>query len=270
MEINRNNIFEIINTLNLKPDKDYGQNFLIDPNISERIVSLLDINEGDNALEIGPGIGSLSHYLAMNKNANIELVDIDQRMVHFLQSVYKENNVKIALNDIRKQSVSEYTKVLGNLPYNITTETIVYLLENARKCSRMVLMCQSEAFNRFNDLSGKEYGPASILVHLLGSIKRCFNVKPGSFYPAPKCTSTVFTIDIVPLYSWSYCLDVYGFSKKLFLNRRKTIHNNLSSLIGDKEKSLSILDSVGIKPTARPEEMLPQKFVDIYNATYNV
>ena len=264
MEINRSNVFEIIEKSGLKPDKDYGQNYLLDVSICEKIVNQLDIKDEDKVLEIGPGLGSLTHFVALS-NSEITLVDIDSRMIDFLKIIYSKNNIKFLVQDIRKHDVSEYTKIIGNLPYNITTETIVYLLENARNAKKMVLMCQAEAFNRFNDLSGKEYGPASILVHLLGNCKRVITVKPGSFYPAPKCSSVVFSLEISENVDRNKCLGVYNIAKKLFLNRRKTIYNNLSSYLGDKEKAESMLKQLGIPLNKRPEELSPDTFVKIYD-----
>lgn len=264
MEINRNNVIEIIEKLGLKPDKDYGQNYLLEPSICENIINLLDVQPDENVLEIGPGIGSLSHFLVQHQSSSIDLVDIDERMIHFLKNVYNKPNINLILNDIRKHDVSKYEKIVGNLPYNITTETIIYLLENSKKARKMVLMCQAEAFPRFYDLTGKEYGPASILLHLIGTSKRNFVVKPGSFYPAPKCSSVVFTIDLNKNVNLEFAIKVYEFSKKLFLNRRKTIYNNLSSVLNNKDLSLKILNYLDISPNKRPEELSPHIFVDIY------
>ena len=263
MEINRSNVMEIIEKSGLKPDKDYGQNFLLEPDVSKRIVDLLEI-DNDSVLEIGPGIGSRTHFIAEHKNAHITLVDIDKRMIDFLKILYTKDNFDLVLNDIRKVDVSSYTKIIGNLPYNITTETIVYLLENCEKAERMGLMCQSEAFPRFSDLSGKEYGPVSILVHLLGDSKRNFSVKPGCFYPVPKCSSLVFTINIDKNADRELALKVYRFAKQLFLNRRKTIYNNLSSYLGSKEKAQTLLDKANIPANKRPEEISPMDYVNLY------
>ena len=266
MEINRNNVFEIIDKSGLRPDKDYGQNYLLDVSLCQKIVGLLELNDFDKALEIGPGLGSLTHFFAQNK-CETTLVDIDERMVNFLKIIYSQDNIKIVLQDIRKHDVSGYTKIIGNLPYNITTETIVYLLENAKNASKMVLMCQAEAFNRFNDLSGKEYGPASILVHLLGTCKKEMTVKPGSFYPAPKCSSIVFSLLMNKDVNRDSCLGVYRLAKKLFLNRRKTIYNNLSSYLNDKIKAEKILNELKVPLNKRPEELSPEIFVNLYEIT---
>jgi len=264
MEINRNNINEIINKANLKPDKDYGQNFLVETSICERIVAALEVENNERVLEIGPGLGSLTHYLAKEKG-EVTAVDIDQRMIDFLTIVYKdENNVKIVQNDIRKQDVSEYEKIIGNLPYNITTETIQYLLLNASKCKRMVFMIQNEAFNRFSDLKGKDYGPYSVLIHLLGTIKRLFTVRAGSFYPVPKCDSVVFSIDITNREDYEVIKNTFLLTKTLFLNRRKTIANNMLNVINDKDIINKVLNDLNIKSTTRPEEISPEQFKNLY------
>ena len=267
MEINRNNVFEIIEKSGLKPDKDYGQNYLLDVSICEKIVSQLDIKDNDSVLEIGPGLGSLTHFISQH-NCEITLVDIDSRMIDFLKIIYKKENIKLIAEDIRKHDLKEYTKIIGNLPYNITTETITYLLENAIEMKKTVLMCQAEAFNRFNDLSGKEYGPVSILVHLLGNAKRIMTVKPGSFYPMPKCSSVVFSIEISENVDRNKMLYVYDLAKRLFANRRKTISNNLSNYLGDKYKAEKILYELNIPLNKRPEELSPETFVKIYDCVH--
>ena len=264
MEINRKNVMEIIEKSGLKPDKDYGQNFLLEPDVCKKIVDLLEISSEDTVLEIGPGIGSLTHFLSVSDAKEITLVDIDKRMIDFLKILYRKDNTELVLNDIRKVDVSNYTKIIGNLPYNITTETIVYLLENAKNVKRMVLMCQQEAFPRFSDVSGKEYGPASILVHLLGECRKLFIVKPGSFYPIPKCNSVVFAIDVKENVDYQEALNIYHLSKKLFLNRRKTIYNNLSNCIPNKEMCASILNELGIPQSKRPEELSPDTYRKLY------
>lgn len=262
MEINRSNIFEIVNTLNLKPDKDYGQNFLIEPQVSQKIVDALNIKENDNIIEIGPGLGSLTNFLSLT-NAKTTVVDIDRRMVDFLNNVYKNANIRIVENDIRKEDVFEYNKVIGNLPYNITTEAIQYFLLNAVKAEKMVFMIQSETFNHFYDVSGKEYGPTSVLIHLLGNIKKLFAVKAGSFYPAPKCGSTVFEINIDARVDRFAAINAFKVAKQLFANRRKTIQNNLSNYLNDKELANKVCTDLNINPLSRPEQLQPEIYLAI-------
>ena len=261
MEINRSNINEIVFKSNARPDKDYGQNFLVEPDICERIVNALDIQPEDSVLEIGPGLGSLTHFLSL-QTQKLTVVDIDERMTSFLKLVYPDVNV--VLSDIRKHDVVSYDKIIANLPYNITTETIVYLLSLATHFKKMVLMIQTDAYTHFSDVSGKEYGPASVLLHLLGENKKLFQVKPGSFYPAPKCSSTVFEIIASPKCALEEAKQVYVFAKSMFLNRRKTIYNNLSNFVKDRELANSILEESGIQTTSRPEDISPLNYLKLY------
>ena len=264
MEINRSNISEIINKALLKPDKDYGQNFLIESLVSERIVEALNINESDSVLEVGPGLGSLTHFISQ-KPAKCDAVDIDPRMVNFLKVIYQEfSNIQIIEKDIRKLDVSAYDKVIGNLPYNITTETIQYFLTNANNAKRMVFMIQSETLSHFIDVSGKEYGPVSVLLHLLGKIEKLFTVKAGSFYPVPKCSSVVFAIDIDLTKNRKEAIGAFVLVKKLFLNRRKTIQNNLLNTLRDKDLVSSLLNDLKIDPLSRPEDLSPQIYLEMY------
>ena len=262
MEINRSNITEIVNKADLRPDKDYGQNFLIEPQICERIVSSLDIQEKDSVIEVGPGLGSLTHFLSLYNN-DITVVDIDKRMIDFLIIVYQNSNIKIVENDIRKVDVSSYSKVIGNLPYNITTEAIQYFLLKASNAKRMVFMIQSETFNHFFDVSGKEYGPTSVLIHLLGKIEKLFTVKPGSFYPVPKCNSTVFVIDINENVDRLKAIDAFKVAKQLFINRRKTIQNNLLTYLKNKDLAYEVCDKLHINPLSRPEQLPPEIYLAI-------
>ena len=263
MEINRSNIFEIVNKANLKPDKDYGQNFLVEPEISKKIIDCLKINQDDKVIEVGPGLGSLTHYLSDYQNP-ISIVDIDYRMINFLKVVYQDfKNIEVIENDIRKTDVSKYTKIVGNLPYNITTETIQYFLMNAINAKTMVFMIQSETFNHFSDVAGKEYGPTSVLIHLLGKIEKLFTVKAGSFYPVPKCNSLVFSINIDTRLERNAAIKAFKISKQLFANRRKTIQNNLMNYLKDKEKASKLCNDLGINPQSRPEQLSPEIYLAI-------
>lgn len=262
MLITRNNIQDIVNATNTKPDKDYGQNFLIVPEICEDIVNSLCLNQDDKTLEIGPGLGSLTHF--MYEKCNLTVCDIDSRMIMFLKGFY--TNLEYIENDIRKTDVSKYNKIIGNLPYNITTELVIYLLINAQSCEKMILMCQQEAFNRFFDLSGGEYGPASILIHLLGTPKKLFTVKPGNFYPAPKCNSLVFSFEFSPEANKEEAVSIYKFAKALFTNRRKTIYNNLKNYLQNGERANNILEKLNISNMLRPEEISPSTYIKLYNA----
>ena len=157
-----------------------------------------------------------------------------------------------------------FDKIIGNLPYNITTELVTYLLLNSWNTKTMVLMCQLEAYNRFADLSGENYGPVSVLLHLLGSIEKLLVVKAGSFYPAPKCNSVVFRINLNRDADLETATKVYKFAKSLFLNRRKTIYNNLKNYLSSADKANEILNKLGIPQNLRPENISPEIYLKMY------
>lgn len=259
MEINKSNIYNILNSNNIKPTKDFGQNFLVEPTVSEKIVSLLGDCDNDFVLEIGPGLGSLTHFIK-KKVDNLDVIEIDSTFVAYLSYQYPDLN--IIYNDALKTNIAKYNKIISNLPYNITSELIIYLLTNGLNCKKYVLMCQTEALDHFVSLEGENYGPSSILIHLLGDIRKEFVVKPGSFVPAPKCTSSVFTISVTNL-DREEAVFTYKFAKHMFLNRRKTIYNNLSNYLGNKELAKDILVRVNVNPNERPEKISPLKYKEL-------
>ena len=262
MEINRLNIFEILKNTDIRPDKDYGQNFLLEPDIAKSIVTLADIKEEDSTLEIGPGLGSLTHFIDM-KNCHFSVCDIDYRMIDFLKIFYKDRITYIN-NDIRKVDVSGYDKIIGNLPYNITTELVEFLLLNATKAKKMVLMIQLEAFNRFYELSGEDYGAISVLTRLMCDVEKHFVVKPGSFHPVPKCKSVVFTLTRKDGVDYDSVIGTYKLAKSLFLNRRKTIYNNLKNYLSSGDKATELLSKLNLDSQLRPENIKPEIYFQMY------
>ena len=270
MEINRSNIFNLLKNCDIHPSKDFGQNFLVDPKICQKIVESLNVQNGERILEIGPGLGSLTHFLIETGNKNISVVDVDPNMIAFLNVFYRETGINIIENDIRKEDISSYDKNIGNLTYNITTELVTHLLLNANNVIKMVLMTQLEAYNRFYDIKGKEYGPASVLLHLLGNTKKLFNVGKGSFVPSPTVNSIVFEINIDQDTDREEAISIYKLAKSLFLNRRKTLYNNLSRHLNNKDLAAKLIEEMGLLNTVRPEEISPESFKKLYFLIKNV
>ena len=127
----------------------------------------------------------------------------------------------------------------------------------------MVFMIQSETLNHFVDVTGKEYGPTSVLIHLLGNIEKLFTVKAGSFYPAPKCSSVVFAINIDSSKDRDKAIKAFKLSKQLFLNRRKTILNNLVNYLKNKDLAYKVCEDLKINPLSRPEQLSPEIYLAI-------
>ena len=258
--VDRSSVKYLMEIANINPTKDKGQNFLVDVEISKKIVNLLKNKADSRLIEVGPGLGSLTYHLE-NKVNNLTVIDIDERIVNYLSNEVKEST-NIIFGDALKYDFSSYEYVISNIPYNITKDLIVHLLISAKNAKEFVFMCQKENYAHFNDVSGSEYGPASVLIHLLGNIKKQFDVKPSSFVPAPKCQSTVFTIDRNNDYDFDTVAKTYKVVSKLFLSRRKTILNNLSSIVS-KEDAIKILESLNIGVILRPEEISPDKFYEL-------
>lgn len=260
--VDRSSIKDLMDAACVSPSKDKGQNFLVEVEKCKNIVELLKNDANSSVLEIGPGLGSLTYHL-QNKCSNLTLVDIDPRIIFYLKYEVNEG-VIIVEEDALKFDAKNYDFIISNIPYNITSILMEHLLLNATSCKQFVLMMQKENFAHFNDVSGSEYGPLSVLTHLIGDIKKAFDVSASSFVPKPKCTSTVFTIETNNKYDRKLVTETYKLAKKLFLNRRKTILNNLSNVIG-KDKAISILESLSINPLKRPEELSPHDFYEINN-----
>ncbi|MCR4879785.1 MAG: 16S rRNA (adenine(1518)-N(6)/adenine(1519)-N(6))-dimethyltransferase RsmA [Bacilli bacterium] len=259
-QVDRGSVKFLMEIANINPSKDKGQNFLVDTKTCENIVNLLKNDANSRLIEVGPGLGSLTYYLEKKVN-NLTVIDIDERIVNYLSNEVN-NNTNIIFGDALKYDFSSYEFVISNIPYNITKDLIVHLLISARNAKQFVFMVQKENYAHFTDISGSEYGPSSVLIHLLGNIKKAFDVKASSFVPAPKCTSTVFTIDRNNDYDFDMVVDTYKVASKLFLNRRKTILNNLSSLI-NKEEAIKILATLNINVILRPEQISPKQYFEL-------
>lgn len=258
--VDKYSIKDLMDAAFISPSKDKGQNFLVDVEKCKNIVKLLKNDVNSKVLEIGPGLGSLTYHLQERCN-NLTLVDVDERIIYYLECEVNQG-VELVLEDALKYDVSSYDYIISNIPYSITSDLMEHILIHGTKVKQFVLMMQKENFAHFYDVSGSEYGPLSVLVHLLGNIKKEFDVGASSFVPRPKCTSTVFTIETNNLYDREKAIQAYRLSKKLFLNRRKTILNNLGAAIG-KEKALKVLESLNISPLKRPEELSPDIFYQI-------
>ncbi len=235
--------------------KELGQNFLIDENAIKKIVESINIKENDKVLEIGPGLGALSDEL-VNISNDLTLVEYDQKFVNFLISSYRDkNNVKIIKSNILHFKDYSFNKIIGNLPYYISTEILEYLFKHFDKINQMVFMVQSEFLNRILANKGKDYAPLNILINYRYNIEKLFIVKKTSFFPIPNVDSVVFKITIKDNTSFAYSLLLYKVANILFKNRRKTIYNNLKPLFKDTDELELFLNELNLKENLRAEEL---------------
>lgn len=261
-----NKYFENIATYKLLAKHEVGQNFLIDKDVAKRIVDLADIKDDDNVLEIGSGAGSLSFYI-LQHNAHSTLIDIDEGLItKLINDFANKENAKILVKNAMKFDYKGYTKIISNLPYYITSGILKNVLIDATQCKKAVFMVQSEAYDRlFSKLGTKEYSPLGILLEYRTKKTTSFKVSRNAFVPAPHIDSTVFALEFNQTKNDVDLKEFYDLLSALFLNRRKTIENNLSRAVGSKEKATSILKAVNIDPKARPEQIKLKDYLKIYS-----
>lgn len=250
--MNKESYFENIKTYKLLANKSLGQNFLINPEIAGKIVSLLELKDSDNALEIGAGLGSLSIFLCDSK-AKITLIDIDERMLsHLNQNFSNYENVLVKRENILKSDLSQYTKIIGNLPYYITSGIIEHILLNATKAEKIVLMCQKEVYPK---LLKTFISPLSLFLNHVCDISSPLNVGRNNFTPVPHVDSVVFTLTPNNNIKNPENKELLNLMQKLFLHRRKTILNCLQSTGLNKVEAEDILEKLNISPLLRPEQI---------------
>ncbi len=220
--------------MSVRPKKHLGQHFLTDENIAKRIVSSIEIQPGDNLLEIGPGKGVLTKYIINNKEIDFKVAEIDSESVEYLSKNYPD--LYIIHDDILKIELrnltSEKIKLIGNLPYNISNQIFFKIYDNKHLIDECVFMIQKEVAERICSAPGnKTYGILSVLLQAYFDIDYLFTVKPGVFFPPPKVNSSVIRLKRNNTAKLD-CDESLFFKiiKATFNKRRKTIKNGLKDL----------------------------------------
>ena len=244
--------------------KEVGQNFLIEPRIAEKIVSKLDLQPDDYGLEIGCGTGALTFFLAKSE-AKVDAIDIDEAMLAKTGNDFANHStLTVKYGNACDYDYTPYTKIVGNLPYYITSLILEKVLLGAVRATRLVFMVQKEAGERIlAKPSDKDYGPLNILLDLLYRGERAFNVSRNYFAPAPHVDSQVYVLSRKADMAIETAAKVYDLAKKLFLLRRKTIYNNLKHVLGDATKAEAVLSKAGLAPTLRPENLTPEQYLHL-------
>ncbi len=243
---------------------EVGQNFLIDAEAAKKIVDLAEIKTSDKILEIGSGAGSLSFFIAKAK-AEADLIDIDDGLVAKLSEDFKEEkNVHSLKGNIMRWDVAPYSKIIGNLPYYITSGILERILLEASNCDKAVLMVQKEVVSRLVAKPGsKAYGPLPILINYRASFAKGFNVPRTSFSPSPHIESSVFVLNFDKNIKTDDAKKLFSLASRLFLHRRKTIQNNLTDVLQNGDKATSILNICKISTKKRPEELLLSDYLNL-------
>lgn len=255
---------------NIKPLKRYGQNFLIDKNIISNIIDEFNPGRDEKIVEIGPGQGALTEYLFLNKN-NFAAIEIDKRSIEILESKYPGINiinkdfVKLDLSEI----ASEISKIriIGNIPYNITTDIINKLIANRRLITDVVMMVQDEVAKRFlAKKRTKDYGAIAVLLQYFTEIKYCFYVSPNVFKPKPRVSSAIIHLFFKEMDNNVDSELFIKLVKASFQSRRKTLKNSLSnSIFGDCD-----FENIDFDLTRRAEELTIDEFTTLTNIFENL
>ncbi len=259
---------EIIEFFNLEQShakKELGQNFLINKKVCENIVSLLTINDNEKVLEIGPGLGALTDIL-VKKEIDLTCVEYDAKFVNYLNLGYGNYpNIKIVKNNIIKEKEVGFDRVIGNLPYYMTTDIISYITIKDTNLKQCVFMVQKECFFRITSLSGKDFNGINVYLHYMFDIHNCFEVKKNNFFPVPSVDSLVFELNKKESSSLEYGLKLFKVANCLFINRRKTILNNLNMIVKNKENTAKIIGDCNLKENLRAEQLTLEDFKNVTN-----
>ena len=263
--------------------KSFGQNFLTDTNILQKIVDTAEIDDQVNVIEIGPGIGALTEFLA-ERAAQVMAFEIDHRLVPILADTLRDfDNVTVVNEDILKVDLAQHIqnfknpnlpiKVVANLPYYITTPILMHLIESGIPFSEFVVMMQKEVADRISaQPNTKAYGSLSIAVQYYMTAKVAFIVPRTVFVPAPNVDSAILKMvrrpePAVAVEDESFFFKV---SKASFTHRRKTLWNNLTGYFGKteevKDKLTKALDQAGLSPSVRGEALSLAEFASLADA----
>jgi 16S rRNA (adenine1518-N6/adenine1519-N6)-dimethyltransferase len=261
--LNRDEIKSYFKLENSHAKKELGQNFLCNQKTIDEIVSLLKLKEDDVLLEIGPGLGALTNDL-VGKTKKYTVVEYDAKFVDYLSRAYEGQNIKIIKNNILKYREYDANKIVGNLPYYITSDILLYIAINYKKLDTAVLMMQREAFNRICAKKGtKDYNVLNIVLAYVFKVTKNMIVVKTSFFPMPQVDSVVVSFDRRKDIDDKMIRPLLTCARAMFLNRRKTLFNNMNSLVRDKEKSMEIINGLKFSPTCRAEELDLEDFLNL-------
>jgi len=239
--------------MKVTPKKALGQNFLTSKNIAKKIVDLLGSTNGYEILEIGPGMGVLTDFLLQSKQ-KLTAIELDTRAVEYLSNKYSNElatQFNIVNTDFLKFNIEQFSiasnkklKIIGNIPYNISTVIFFQLFENAKYIERAVLTVQKEVARRVSSPpNSKERGIMSLAREMTSKSKVEFDISGGSFYPAPKVTSSVISLDF---FDEQYPIEKYKALMQLvraaFGQRRKVMKNSLNSYLASINTNIAALE----------------------------
>ena len=263
---NPQNTIEVLQKYNFSFQKKFGQNFLIDTHVLDKIIQSANITEDDMVLEIGPGIGTMTQYLAQAAGKVIA-VEIDKNLIPILEDTLSGyDNVRVINEDVLKLDLKKLVKVVANLPYYITTPIIMGLFENEVPVESITVMVQKEVADRMQTGPGnKDYGALSLAVQYYADPYIVANVPPNCFMPRPKVGSAVIRLTChqeKPVQVQDEKL-MFNIIRASFNQRRKTLANglkNAATLDFTKEEVEAAIDALGKGASVRGETLTLEEF----------
>jgi 16S rRNA (adenine1518-N6/adenine1519-N6)-dimethyltransferase len=263
---------------NFSPLKRFGENYLIDGNVKDKIIAEANAGAGDTILEIGPGFGELTLDLAASKAA-VFAVEKDKKAYEILKDLVKDDlpkleifNEDILKFDLNKVFTGNKIKVVGNLPYYITTPVIEYIIGNRNLIESALIVTQKEVADRLLAPEGsKDRGSISCFVQYYTNPEYLYTIKRTSFYPVPDVDSGLLRLDILrkPAHHVRDEPAFFKIVRGAFNQRRKSIINSLSReavLNLPKDELARILKKLNIDPASRPQDLPLSSFASIANA----
>ncbi len=255
-----------------QPRKRFGQNFLVSPGVIRKIVDAIAPRAGDTLVEIGPGLGALTGPL-LERIDHLQVVEIDRDLIDRLRAQYPAERLTIHAGDALAFDFGSLKavgplKIVGNLPYNISTPLLFHLARYADKISEMHFMLQKEVVDRMAAAPGSgDFGRLSVMLQYRFVMERLFVVPPGAFDPPPKVDSAIvrmIPIDFAKVSPDRTARDPELFARLVaaaFSQRRKMLRNTLRDFGGE-----ALLEAQGLAPTARAETLSVEDYVRFSNA----
>lgn len=259
---------EILTKFNLKAKKGFGQNFIIDSNIIDKIVSICKVEEKSIALEIGPGIGALTQKLCHVYN-KVVCFEIDESLIPIHNEYLQFDNLDIIYGDFLKYNLEslkavvegyDCVNVVANLPYYITTKLIEKLCSSDIGINQITIMIQKEVAEK---MISDYKNPLNIAMKESCDLEYCFTVKSNVFIPKPHVDSAVLSITK----NKKFDSDLYELLEKCFTQKRKTINNNLNLYYGN---TVEILELANVDKAKRAQELSVEEFIRIKNVIKSI
>lgn len=254
----------------MRAKRSLGQNFLVDPNLQRKIVDAVEVEPGDTVVEIGPGQGALTAHLAERAD-RLVAIELDDRLAADLTTRYRDDPaVTIVHADALEWKPGPVladppVKVVGNIPYNITSPLLFRLLEWRPEPERIVVMVQKEVAERLAADSGeKAYGALTVGVRAVADVEPLFPVGRNAFRPVPNVDSMVVRIRPRGLTDAEREVPLRSLTRAAFGMRRKQMQKILRTAPGyglDTDQATALLEGLGLRPEARPESLDPETFV---------